>query len=70
MRRRHELKKKSGAAGRVERGKEDRTLGNDYWDRVADDVAAGYKSKKDDDNILNIDQEPGDHESGDMDHTS
>lgn len=38
---------------------------NDYWDRVADDVASGYTTKNDDNPILNIDQEPGDDERGD-----
>lgn len=63
MRHRNERKKGPGAARGIDR--DDRTLGNDYWDRVADDVASGYKSKEDDDSILNVDQEPGDHESGD-----
>jgi hypothetical protein len=39
--------------------------GKDYWDRVADDVASGYRSKDDENSVLNIDQEPGDHEPGD-----
>jgi hypothetical protein len=47
----------------VSRDKE--TLGNDYWERVAEDVASGYKNEEDDNNILNNDQEPGDNERGD-----
>jgi hypothetical protein len=43
--------------------------GKDYWDRVADDVASGYKSDEDENNVLNIDQEPGDHEPGDKNPT-
>ena len=44
-------------------GKE--THKKDYWERVADDVASGYKNEEDEDNILNIDQVPGDNERGD-----
>jgi hypothetical protein len=65
MRERNKQKKGAGAPRVSEKSKYERTLGNDYWDRVANDVASGYKSKKDEDNILNIDQEPGDHEPGD-----
>ena len=46
-------------------GKDKETLGNDYWDRVADDAASGYKTEKDEDEILNIDQLPDDHERDD-----
>lgn len=40
------------------------TLGGDYWNRVAQDVASGYKNKKDKDSILNEDQVADDHELG------
>jgi hypothetical protein len=66
MRHRSDRKKEPGAARGTDRS--DRTLGNDYWDRVAADVASGYKTKEDDDSILNVDQEPGDHEPGDRNH--
>jgi hypothetical protein len=41
------------------------TLGGDYWNRVAEDAASGYKNKDDKDRILNEDQLPDDHERGD-----
>lgn len=41
------------------------SLGNDYWERVAEDPASGYKNKKDGDRLLNMDQEPDDHQRGD-----
>ncbi len=41
------------------------TLGEDYWNRVADDVASGYKNKADKDRILNEDQLADDHERAD-----
>lgn len=41
------------------------SLGNDYWDRVADDAASGYENKEDKNDILNVDQLPGDNERGD-----
>lgn len=40
-------------------------LGNDYWDRIAKDVASGYESTKDVDDVLNTDQEADDHVRGD-----
>lgn len=46
------------------------SLGDDYWDRVADDVASGYEGKDDKDNILNTDQEADDHIRGDEGQTS
>lgn len=46
------------------------SLGNDYWDRVADDVASGYEGKDDKDDILNTDQEADDHIRGDDEHAS
>jgi hypothetical protein len=45
-------------------GRNNEKNGKDYWDRVADDVASGYRSEEDENNVLNIDQEPGDHEPG------
>lgn len=63
MRHQNGRKKEPGATRDTDR--DHQTLGNDYWDRVADDVASGYKSKDDDDSVLNVDQEPGDHEPGD-----
>lgn len=39
-----------------------RPLGNDYWDRVATDIATGYKNKEDKNSILNVDQVAGDNE--------
>ena len=48
-----------------ERGFGTESLGDDYWDRVADDVASGYKNEKDEDRLLNEDQQPDDHERGD-----
>lgn len=44
---------------------EDRKRPTDYWDRIADDVASGYKNNSDEDSMLNEDEEPGDHEKGD-----
>lgn len=41
---------------------EKKTLGDDYWDRVAEDVASGYKTNHDESNVLNEDEEPGDYE--------
>jgi hypothetical protein len=41
------------------------TLGNNYWDSVADDVASGYTTDEDENSILNQDQLPDDHERGD-----
>ena len=40
---------------------------SDYWDRIADDPASGYtdEDNKNEDDVLNIDQEPGDNERGD-----
>ncbi len=40
-------------------------LGNDYWDRVADDVVTRYTTNEDEDDILNIDQLPDDNVRGD-----
>ena len=57
----NERKKGTGAAP-GERSTDKETVGSDYWDRIADDVASGYEGKEDDDSILNIDQEPGDNE--------
>jgi hypothetical protein len=65
MRERTKQKKTVSAPRGGDKSKYERTLGNDYWNRVANDVASGYKSIEDEDNILNIDQEPGDHEPGD-----
>ena len=45
--------------------REKESLGNDYWDRVAEDAASGYENKEDEDKILNVDQLPGDNERGD-----
>lgn len=42
-------------------------LGSDYWDRIAKDVASGYESNKDVDDVLNTDQEADDHIRGDAD---
>ncbi len=42
-------------------GAEKQKLGNNYWERVADDAASGYKSEDDANNVLNIDQEPDDN---------
>ena len=54
-------KAKKTATGKKESAEKER-LGNDYWDRVADDVAAGYTSEEDENKILNRDEEPGDDE--------
>jgi uncharacterized membrane protein len=35
---------------------EEGKLSETYWDRVADDVAAGYKSDEDDNEVLNKNQ--------------
>jgi hypothetical protein len=40
------------------------SLGDDYWERVADDAASGYKDKKDENRLLNEDQQPDDHTTG------
>ncbi|OLY91245.1 hypothetical protein SAMN05444008_112120 [Cnuella takakiae] len=40
-------------------------LGSDYWDRIANDVASGYESKEDVNDVLNTDQEADDHTRGD-----
>ena len=48
-----------------EAGQDKETLGDNYWDSVADDVAAGYKTKDDENSILNEDQLPDDNERGD-----
>lgn len=62
------------APGKKENSKPEKTskasskkqsLGDDYWDRVADDVASGYEGKDDIDDILNTDQEADDHIRGD-----
>ena len=62
-------KNNKNAAGtkKANPGKNKENQGKDYWDRVADDVASGYRSDEDENNVLNIDQEPGDHEPGDKD---
>ena len=43
---------------------QEQTSSKDYWNRVADDVASGYKNKNDKDGILNEDQMADDHERG------
>ena len=51
-----------------QKGKVDATKpgqGSNYWDRVSEDPAKGYKSKDDPDKLLNVDQQPGDDEFGD-----
>jgi len=48
-----------------EAGQDKETLGDNYWDSVADDVAAGYKTEDDENSILNEDQLPDDNERGD-----
>ncbi len=65
MREKHKQKKGAGTPRGAEKSKHERSLGNNYWERVANDVASGYRSKEDEDNIMNVDQEPGDHESAD-----
>lgn len=55
----------SDAKGPAKETREKESLGNDYWDRVAEDAASGYENKGDDDEILNVDQLPGDNERGD-----
>lgn len=61
-------KDKSGNSMGDKPNKNKEHKGKDYWDRVADDVASGYRNEEDENNILNIDQEPGDHEPGDKNH--
>lgn len=58
----HSTKKKSSAK---EPG--DAKPKNDYWDRIADDPASGYTNQEstNEDDVLNVDQEPGDNERGD-----
>lgn len=56
-------KKQPNQTPKAEEEKE--TLGNDYWNRIADDVASGYEGKHDKDDILNDDQEADDHIRGD-----
>ncbi len=67
------------AAAKKKRGKNDATPGKagsgetekkDYWDRITDDPASGYGADeipegKDEENQLNVDQEPHDSERGD-----
>ncbi len=56
-----EDKTRSGSTRKKESTEKER-LGNDYWDRVADDVAAGYTGKEDEDKVMNRDEKPGDDE--------
>lgn len=37
-----------------------------YWNSVANDVASGYETPKDEDDVHNIDEQPGDHKRGDV----
>lgn len=39
---------------------------DNYWDSIADDVASGYETNKDPDDIHNIDEQPGDHNRADV----
>ena len=39
--------------------------GENYWDRISEDPASGYKTKEDESAILNNDQVQGDNERGD-----
>ena len=39
---------------------------DNYWDSIAEDVASGYETNKDPDEIHNIDEQPGDHNRGDV----
>lgn len=59
------MKKKPSGKESAKEGMEKESLGNDYWDRVADDVASGYESDDDENDVLNVDQEPHDNERGD-----
>lgn len=54
---------KDSAAESV-REKEQRN--EDYWERIAEDPASGYKNEENDDPLLNVDQLPGDNKKGDQ----
>jgi hypothetical protein len=60
----NESKRKDNASGT---GESERGLGKDYWERVADDSASGYKDVKHTDPLLNEDQLSDDHIRGDAD---
>jgi hypothetical protein len=58
------------SAGKKRNGKDSEgtsVKNNDYWDRITDDPASGYLNEEsgEADDLLNIDQEPGDNERGD-----
>lgn len=46
-------------------GQEKPETGENYWDRIAEDPASGYKTEEDESAILNNDQVLGDNERGD-----
>ena len=62
---RAEKNAKNTKQGKTHAEEDHESLGADYWNRVAEDVASGYKHKEDKDSVLNEDQMADDHERGD-----
>lgn len=53
----HEDQKEEARTPMIEKDKP----ADNYWESIAEDVAAGYETNKDPDDIHNIDEQPNDH---------
>lgn len=58
-------KKRPAADDKGKTIREKEKQNEDYWDRITDDAASGYKDEGNEDPLLNSDQQPGDNEKGD-----
>lgn len=59
-----EKKNKGDTAGNeITKAKE--KANDDYWSRIAEDPASGYKNEDNEDPLLNVDQQPDDNRRGD-----
>ena len=55
-------KEKSGVSKEKDEGRREE---KDFWNRISEDPAEGYKTKEDPGKLLNVDQKSGDDELGD-----
>ncbi len=59
-----EKKDKGNKAG-TESTRSKEKANDDYWSRIAEDPASGYKNEDNDDPLLNVDQQTDDNKRGD-----
>jgi hypothetical protein len=61
---------KSAKPGKKSRAPKQKPKKADYWDNVASDAAAGFRTPGDNNKILNVDQLPRDDERADTEPSS